>query len=103
MSRHAALPQTTESRIARHKVFLPAELTQAAGTTRVHLLNLSATGALVHGEPAPTKGTVVQLSCDDTNWLARVVWAQQKRFGIVHVAPMAPGVVNTLVTGRGGI
>ena len=72
----------------------------AAGSSRVHLLNLSPAGALVHGEVAPRPGEVVQLRCAAATWLARVVWAQHKRFGVVHLAPMASAAVDQLVAGQ---
>ena len=92
-----AAPSPTETRGPRHKVFLPAEMRDAQGPARVHLLNLSATGALLHGDSAPAPGAVVQLTCAETNWLARVVWVQQKRFGVVHVAPFGPKAIAALV------
>lgn len=99
MSNRVALPLKPGSRGPRHKVFLPAEMATAAGTTRIHLLNLSLTGALIHGEPAPRAGAVVQLRCGDVAWPARVVWAQHSRFGVLHVTPLAPGIVAALVAG----
>ena len=100
MSNRAAQPLAAEPRVPRHKVFLPAEMSDENGPARVHLLNISLTGALVHGDAAPRAGAVVQLRCADANWLARVVWSQDKRFGVVHVAPLAPAVVDALVAGR---
>ena len=67
---------------------------------RVHLLNLSRTGALLHGEASPAPGAVVQLSCAPATWLARVVWAQHKRLGVVHVTPMSAEAVEALVAGQ---
>lgn len=97
MPNPAALPLASESRVPRHKVFLPAEMVAGTTTSRVHLLNLSITGALIHGDAPPRAGTVVQIRCDAHGWLARVVWAQQKRFGVVHVTPLAPATVDALI------
>ena len=99
MSNSATLsaPPPGGTRVPRHKVFLPAEMTGVAGTTRVHLLNLSLTGALAHGAPVPAPGAIVQLRCGDAHWLARIVWAQDKRFGVVHVVPLGAATVSALV------
>ena len=98
MSRRAAQYPNAEPRgSARHKVFLPAEMTHAGGASRVHLLNLSPAGALVHGDAVPRPGAVVQISCASATWPARVVWAQHKRFGLIHMTPLAPKVMATLV------
>ena len=95
----AASPTTADTRVPRHKVFLPAEMVGPTGAVRVHLLNLSTTGALAYGEPVPGPGAVVQMRCGDKAWLARIVWAQDKRFGIVHVVPLATAAVAALVGG----
>lgn len=102
MSRLAA-PTSTESRGGRrYKVFLPAQVRGGQGVSRVHLLNLSATGALLHGDLIPAPGTVVQLTCAASTWLVRVVWAAHKRFGVVHVTPLAPRLIDALVAGQAG-
>lgn len=95
-----AVPSLTGSRIAtRHKVFLPAELSSPAGRTRAHLLNLSATGALLHADAPPANGATVQLHCGTAAWSVRVVWAAEKRFGVVHVTRLTTAAVDALVAG----
>lgn len=83
----------------RRKVFLPAEMSGVHGQARVHLLNLSPAGALLHGD-APKAGSMVQLVCAQQSWTARVIWTQQQRFGVVHVPPLGPGVMRNLVGDR---
>ncbi len=103
VSSHAALSSDPEPRGGRrHKVFLPAEMATPDGPMRVHLLNISATGALVHSDTLPERGAVVQFSCGPSTWLARVVWARHKRFGVVHVTPLTPTAIDTLVIGQRG-
>ncbi len=86
----------------RHKVFLPAEMAGSAGASRVHLLNLSPAGALVHGDSVPLPGAVVRFSCARVSWLARVVWSEHKRFGVVHVTRMGEAALDALVAGQAG-
>ena len=95
----AASSPAAETRVARHKVFLPAEMIGATGTVRIHLLNLSVTGALAYAERTPRPDAVIQMRCGDATWLARVVWTQDKKFGLVHVVPLAPSAVAKLVSG----
>ncbi len=98
VSPRPSLPTGASPRGApRHKVFLPAEMTTAEGTVRVHLLNLSPTGALLHGDAPPRAGATVQLQCGDERWTARVVWAHDKRFGIAHAAPLAPALLERMI------
>ncbi|MES2043743.1 MAG: PilZ domain-containing protein [Pseudomonadota bacterium] len=72
----------------RLKVFLPIEI--YAGTTplRAHLLDLSASGALVHSIAAPATGTPVRLMVAGLVRTARVVWQDGVRFGIAFVVPL---------------
>lgn len=72
----------------RLKVFLPIEL--YAGTTplRAHLLDLSASGALVHSVAAPAPGSPVRLMIGGLVRTARVVWQDGVRFGIAFAVPL---------------
>ena len=106
MSRPAPLPADLRA-APRQKVFLPAEMkggavVEGGGASRVHLLNLSAVGTLVHGSAAPTMGAIVQLRCEAATWFGQVVWTTQKRFGVMHLTPLSEDAVVTLVSGCGG-
>lgn len=72
----------------RLKVFQPIEI--FAGTTplRAHLLDLSASGALVHSLAAPAPGTPVRLTIGGLVRTARVVWQDGVRFGIAFAVPL---------------
>ena len=94
-------PSPAEPRIAtRHKVFLPAEMAGTDGHARVHLLNLSPSGALVHGEAPPPPGALVQFHCAAMRWSVRVVWAQGKRFGVTHQGGLAPAQMEQLLASQ---
>ncbi|WP_174279435.1 PilZ domain-containing protein [Sphingomonas bacterium] len=96
------MPTTpAEPRVAtRHKVFLPAEMAGAGGSARVHLLNLSPSGALIHGEEPPPPGATVKLRCAAMLWSVRVVWAQGKRFGVTHAGGLAPAQIELLLAAQ---
>ena len=101
MPRPAPLPADLRT-APRQKVFLPAEMMGGEGASRVHLLNLSAAGTLVHGQAAPLMGAIVQLRCEAATWFGQVVWTTPKRFGVMHLTPLSGDAVETLVTGCGG-
>lgn len=101
MSRPASLPADLRA-APRQKVFLPAEMTGSGGASRVHLLNMSAVGTLVHSNAAPVMGAIVQLRCEAATWFGQVVWTTHKRFGVMHLTPLSGDAVDTLVTGCGG-
>lgn len=75
--------RTPGARAPRLKVFQPARMVAGATERRVHLLDLSESGALVHSaEPAPAPGAVVTLHLGVKHAPARVVWADGRRFGV---------------------
>ena len=70
------------------------------GLVRVHLLDLSCTGALVYAENAPPAGTIVRLACPVSLGAARVVWSRGKRFGVAFAAPLRPDALDALIAGQ---
>jgi hypothetical protein len=83
----------------RFKLFQPTAMTTAAGTARVHLLNLSTGGALVHATEAPTPGSLLRLQCGEEQRVARVAWANGRRFGAAFSLPLTDAQVEALVVG----
>lgn len=81
----------------RIKIFQPAEMKTASEVTRVHLLNLSATGALVHLRPPPPVGAFVQIDCGTDPRPARVAWCKDSHFGVVFVTPLADEQVSEII------
>lgn len=67
---------------ARLKVFQPAELQVGATVTRVHVLDLSALGALMHGRVDLDPGKQVTLHCCGWARTATIAWAASGRFGL---------------------
>lgn len=84
----------------RMKLFEPTELRTGSSATRAHLLNLSATGALVHTATPPAPGTTVHLRVGGTTRAARVVWAQGSRLGAAFRVPLPDHEVDALVSAR---
>lgn len=81
----------------RHKLFQPAELETAAGQQRVHLLDLSQTGALVNAAQPPADGSFVTLVCGTLRRSARVSWVKGTRFGVTFVLPLTAAQVAEML------
>jgi hypothetical protein len=82
---------------ARLKIFQPAEMERNATRDRVHLLNLSTTGALIYGEEAPAVGTKVKLFCGFPLGEARVAWAGGRCFGVAFAKPLPKAHIDALL------
>lgn len=82
----------------RYKVFQPTEMRGADGVKRVHLLNLSVGGALVHADEAPALGTVLSVRCGGALISARVAWAAGRRFGVAFDTTLAHSVVERVLS-----
>ena len=86
----------------RRKLFQPAELDTAAGRGRVHLIDLSETGAQLNGAATPAEGSFVTLVCGALQRSARVAWVRGTRFGIRFVLPLTTAqVAGVLALGPG--
>ena len=76
----------------RFKLFQPTTMVVGASVgsslLRVHLLDLSATGALVHHAAPPTVGATVRLECAGRMRMAHVVWISGSRFGVAFALPL---------------
>jgi hypothetical protein len=72
----------------RHKLFLPTAMLVGAERVRVHLLDLSASGAQVHFTNPPRLGTLVQIECAGALRMARVARCDGERFGIQFLTPL---------------
>lgn len=82
----------------RIKIFQPAEMALGSGAPmRVHFLNISTGGALVHASRVPAVGEEVQLSCGIPLGLARVQWTGGSRFGVQFADPIGPAQLEAIV------
>jgi hypothetical protein len=72
----------------RLKVFELAEMRVGLITERVHVLDLSSAGALIHAATPPPVGATVQIECAGTTRLARVVRCDGARFGVQFMLPL---------------
>lgn len=82
---------------ARSKIFQPGEMHGITGTHRVHLLDLSTTGALVYGKQTPQVGDVVRLVAVIPLGPARVMWVSGKRFGVAFATSLSSATVEQIL------
>jgi hypothetical protein len=83
----------------RYKVFEATRMQLPTGERRVHLINVSETGALVHGGvPVPVPSTVVRLDVAGDDVPARVVWADGDRFGVMFLSRLTPVCLARLIS-----
>jgi hypothetical protein len=81
----------------RYKLFQPTAMTTPSGTARVHLLNLSTGGALVHAADPPPAGSLLRLQCGTEQRVARVAWSRGRRFGAAFSLPLSEAQVEALL------
>lgn len=92
-------PHAIARRATRLKLFEPVLLRLHGLPLRAHLLDLSATGALVHSERPPLTGDHVHIEAAALGLSGRVVWVRARRFGIRFDAPLADTIVRRVVLG----
>lgn len=83
------------TRPKRAKIFHPATLSLNGAAARIHLLDVSETGALAHGTPPPRLASV-EVSCAGLHRTARVRWCEGKRFGLQFDRPLLPSQLEAL-------
>lgn len=81
----------------RFKLFQLAGMTVSGERKRVHVLNLSAGGALLYSPEPPVPGTPMRLECGDAARFARVAWARGRRFGVTFALPLANAQVDQVI------
>jgi hypothetical protein len=80
----------------RVKVFQPAMLVADGRARRVHLLDVSAAGALVHAQEPVAKGAQVRVECAGVVRDAAVRWSEGKRFGLLFERQLSAEQVGAL-------
>jgi hypothetical protein len=92
----AASGEQTPRIARRYKIFEATRMQCPAGDLRVHLINISETGALVHGS-APAQGAAISLDISGAATPARVVWSDGDRFGVVFLSRLTPFCMAKLI------
>lgn len=86
----------------RLKIFHPTEMRLRTDRVRVHLLDLSATGALVHCAAPPPLGTMVEIECGGTQRKARVVRSEGPKFGIQFFVALTDDELRATIAAADG-
>lgn len=63
-------------------------------THRVHFLNISKTGALMHADRPPAVGATCTFGVVGNLGIAKVVWVDGKRFGIHFLVPLTDAALE---------
>ena len=72
----------------RLKLFEPTVMRDGAHEAKIHLLDLSATGALAHAAIPPRASARVLVTLGTENRTATVIWVEGHRFGIAFTVPL---------------
>ncbi len=64
---------------------------------RIHLLDLSAHGALAHATEPPHPGEIVWLVCKGCEILSRTAWVRGSRFGLAFDTPVPSAKLRPLL------
>ena len=92
---NTGLPAARRSR--RFKIFEPAAMTCKPGEKRVHLLDVSTTGARADCENPPVAGELVSIRCGPLTSEARISWVRGSRFGLTFRHPIDDDLIARLV------
>ena len=68
-----------------------------AGELRAHILNVSATGALIHASGGPARGERCMVVLVGREIAAEVMWVDGARFGIAFRGMLTPGELTRLL------
>lgn len=82
-------------RESRQKVLIDARLRHDRGWSDARIVNLSSRGMLVRVAQAPARGSYVEIYRGPHRIVARVVWAEQDRFGAQAQDPITVDVITT--------
>ncbi|MGF1550276.1 MAG: PilZ domain-containing protein [Sphingomonadaceae bacterium] len=72
-----------KSREARHEVLVRARMRAGGPPADVCIRNLSSRGMLCIAAQPPSRGTYVEIVAPVTTLTGRVIWSNERRFGIV--------------------
>jgi hypothetical protein len=81
----------------RTRVLLQASLLASGRPSRIHLLDLSAYGALAHAAEPPEPGEIVWLVCKGCEILSRTAWVRGTRFGLAFDKPVPGAKLQSLL------
>ncbi len=81
----------------RLKIFQPTQMQFGDQSLRVHLLDISVGGALVHVAGPPDIGSRVMLDCAGVDRAAIVRWVGGSRFGIAFDRPLSEAEVERVI------
>jgi len=94
------MPLLERVRAARHKIFEPASAEMNGETVRVHLINVSHDGALLHLGEGVSSGDRIIVRVRDTDLPALIMWAKPPRCGVRFDRPVSSCLLRTILSAR---
>jgi hypothetical protein len=82
---------------SRFKTFLPCAVEQGGAVVRAHVLNLSATGAMIAIPTAISSRQSISLQFQSVSYKAVVVWARDDRAGLRFSLPLPHSTLQKLI------
>lgn len=83
--------------VPRLKIFQPTQMQFGERSIRVHLLDISVGGALVHVAGPPQVGNRIVLDCAGVARGAVVRWVGGSRFGVAFERPLSDAEVERVI------
>jgi hypothetical protein len=77
-----------KARETRRQLFMRARMRAGGAPVDVCIRNISSRGMLLQASAPPPRGTYVEIICPFHTIVARVIWAQDRRFGVQTRLPM---------------
>jgi hypothetical protein len=81
----------------RFKLFQPTEMIVSGQASRVHILNISISGALVHSAQPVALASLVELQCGSHLRAARVAWVNGLRAGVAFSIPFNDDNIRQII------
>jgi hypothetical protein len=102
LKRHSRLEQakTADRDAERLKAFIPTYMEGGGVRSRAHILNISASGAMMHCTDIPEIGSLVRILWKGKLRAARVQWQAANRFGVRFQVPLPHDELEAVVRDR---
>jgi hypothetical protein len=87
----------TARKARRLKTFLPVTVQRVGTTSRIHILDLSESGARAAADFTPLPGEPMDILWDEATITGRVVWIRSDRFGLRFDQPIPAPLLDKIV------
>lgn len=92
-----AKPEPIDRSAVRHKTFERTTVTIAGVTSTAHVLNLSATGALLHSDVSVSRSVHIFVDIGGRPVSGEVMWVDKARFGVRFDRALSDDLIAVLL------